>query len=89
MHTTKCVVGVHLFCFLFDILAWAFMFKLPLKLQPLKNFKYKYLFGDKIPKRDGVFSSHIHVDVLLPIPFAMEHQCEVMDPVLAQKNIAL
>jgi hypothetical protein len=68
VHTTKCIVNVHLFCFLFDILAWAFMSKLPIKLQPLKSFKYKYLFGDKIPKRDGAFSSHIHVDVLLPFP---------------------
>jgi hypothetical protein len=58
-----------------------------MKFQPLKNFKYKYLFGDKIPKGDGAFSSHIHVDVLLPIPFVMEHQCEVMDLVLAQKTL--
>jgi hypothetical protein len=49
------------------------MSKLPIKLQPLKSFKYKYLFGDKIPKRDGAFSSHIRVDVLLPFPFVMEH----------------
>ncbi len=35
----------------------AFMSKLVLKLQPLKNFKYKYLFGDKIPKRNGASSS--------------------------------
>ncbi len=41
----------------------------------------------KISKGDGAFSSHIHVDVLLPIPFVMEHQYEVMDPILAQKNI--
>jgi hypothetical protein len=44
-----------------------------MKLQHLKNFKYKYLFGDKIPKGDGAFSKHIQVDVFLPIPFAMEH----------------
>jgi hypothetical protein len=64
------------------------MSKLPMKLQPLKNFKYKYLFADENPKRDCAFGSHIHVDVL-PIPFVMEHQCEIMDLVLAQKNIAL
>jgi hypothetical protein len=60
-----------------------------MKLQPLKNFKYKYLFGDIISKGDGVSNSHTHDDVLLPIPFAMEHYCEVMDLVLAQENIAL
>jgi hypothetical protein len=48
------------------------MFKLPMNLQPLKNFKFKYLFGDKIPKEDCAFSNHIHIDVLL-LPFAMEH----------------
>jgi hypothetical protein len=42
-----------------------------MKLQPLKNFKYKYLFGDKIPKGDCDFSSHIHVDVFLLLPFIM------------------
>jgi hypothetical protein len=64
------------------------MSKLPMKLQPFKNFKYKYLFGYKILKGDGAFNSHIHVDVLLPIPFAMERQCEVINPIMAQKNIA-
>jgi hypothetical protein len=59
------------------------MSELPMKLQPLKNFKYKYLFGDKIPKGDGVFNSHIHVDVLFPMPFATECQCEVINPVIA------
>ncbi len=72
VHITKCVVNVHLLCFLFDILAWAFMCKLPMNLQPLKNFKFKYLFGDKIPKGDCAFSNHIHIDVLL-LPFAVEH----------------
>jgi hypothetical protein len=65
------------------------MSKLPIKLQPFKSFKYKYLFGGQIPKKDGAFNSHIHVDVFLPFPFVMKHQCEVMDPILAQKNIAL
>ncbi len=51
------------------------MSKLPMKLQPPKNFKYKDLFGDKISKRDGASSSHIHDDVILPILFVMEHQC--------------
>jgi hypothetical protein len=37
VHITKCIVGVHLLCFLFDILTWAFMSKLPRKLQPLRT----------------------------------------------------
>jgi hypothetical protein len=65
------------------------MSKLPMKLQPLKNFKYKYLFSHKIPKGDCAFSSHIHVDVLLLVPFVVEHQCEIMDLVLAQKKTSL
>jgi hypothetical protein len=28
VHIPKCIVDVHLFCFLFDNLAWAFMSKL-------------------------------------------------------------
>jgi len=83
VHTLKCIVGVHLFCFLFNILAWGFMSKLLMKLQPPKKLKYKYLFGDKIPKGDGASSSHTHGDVIFPVPFAVEHQCEVMDLVLA------
>jgi hypothetical protein len=63
------------------------MSKLPMKLQPLKNFKYKYLFGDKIPKGDCAFSGHIHVDILLLLPFLVEHHCEIMDLVLAQKKL--
>ncbi len=70
-----------------------FMFKLPSKFQPLKNFKYKYLFGDGIPKRDGASSSQIHDDVVLHVSlveeFVEELHCEVMDPILAQENIAL
>jgi hypothetical protein len=62
------------------------MSKLPMNLQPLKNFKFKYLFGDKIPKGDCAFNSHIHIDVLL-LPFVVEHQCEIMDLVLAQKKL--
>jgi hypothetical protein len=63
------------------------MFKLPSKLQILKNFNYKYLFGDKIPKRDGVSTSHIPDDVVFHVPLieklAMESHCEVMDLILA------
>jgi hypothetical protein len=65
------------------------MSKLRTKLHPLKNFKCKYLFGDIILKGDGAFSSYIHDDVLLPIPFAMELHCEVMDLVLTQENFKL
>ncbi len=83
VHTAKCIIGVHLHCFLFDILTWAFMSKLRTKLHPIKNFKCKYLLGDKILKGDGAFSSYIHDDVLFSIPFAMELRCEVMDLVLA------
>jgi hypothetical protein len=49
------------------------MSKLPVKLQPPKNFKYKDLFGDRISKGDGASSSHIHDDVILPIAFVVEH----------------
>ncbi len=65
------------------------MSKLPMKLQPSENLKYKDLFGDRISKGNGVSSSHIHDDVIIPIPFVVEHQCEVMDLVFAQENIAL
>jgi hypothetical protein len=65
------------------------MSKLRVKLQPPKNFKYKDLFGDRILKKDGASSSHIHDDVILPIPFVVEHQCEVMDLVFTQEIIAL
>jgi hypothetical protein len=68
---------------LFNILAWGFMSKLLMKLQSYKKFKYKYLFGDKIPKGDGASSNHTHDDVIFPVLFVVEHQCEVMDPVLA------
>ncbi len=71
VHIAKCVDGVHLLCFLFNILTWAFMFKLLVKLQPPKNFKYKYLFNDKILKGDGASSSHD--DDLLLVPFVVEH----------------
>lgn len=83
VHTLKCIVDVHLFSFLFNILAWGFMSKLLMKLQPPKKFKYKYLFGGKILKGDGASSSHIHDNVIFHVPFAVEHQCEVMDLVLA------
>jgi hypothetical protein len=65
------------------------MSKLPIKLQPLKASSINICLVIKISKGDGAFSSHIHVDALLPIPFVMEHQYEVVDPILAQKNIAL
>ncbi len=65
------------------------MSKLPMKFQPLENFKYKDLFGDKISKGDGASSSHMHDDVIIPIPFVVEYQYEVMDLVFAQENIAL
>jgi hypothetical protein len=65
------------------------MSKLLMTLQPPKNFKDKYLFGDKILKRDGASSSHTHDDILLPIPFGVEPHCEVMNLNLAQENITL
>jgi len=37
VHTAKCVVNVHLFYFLFDILVWAFMSKLPMNFNLLKT----------------------------------------------------
>jgi hypothetical protein len=89
VHIAKCVANVHLLCLLFDIFVWAFMSKLPMKLQPPENFKYKDLFGDKILKGDVVSSNHIHDAVIIPIPFVVEHQCEVMDLIFAQENIAL
>jgi len=55
-----------------------------MKLQPPENFKYKDLSGDRILKGDVASSSPIHDDVIV-----VEHQCEVMDLVLAQENIAL
>jgi hypothetical protein len=67
------------------------MSKFPSKLHPPKNFKYKYLFGDKVPKRDGAFSSQIHDDVVLHVPLAkelvVEPHCEVMDLVLHNRTL--
>jgi len=59
------------------------MSKLLMTLQPPKNFKDKYFFGDKILKRDGASSSHTHDDILLLIPFGVEPHCEVMNLNLA------
>ncbi len=71
----------------------AFMFKLPLKLQPPKNFKYKYLFGDKIPKRMVLlvarFVMMLFFMFFLLKELVMEPHCEVVDLVLAQEKIAL
>jgi hypothetical protein len=88
VHLAKCVANVHFLCFLFEVLVWAFMSKLPMKLQPPENFKHKDLFGDRISKGDVASSSHIHDDVIIPFPFVVEHQCEVMDLIFAQENIA-
>jgi hypothetical protein len=60
-----------------------------MKLQPPKNFTYKYLFGDRISKRDGASSSHTRDDVFLLVPFGVDFHCEVMNPILVQENIAL
>jgi hypothetical protein len=69
------------------------MFKLPLKLQPPKNFKYKYLFGDKIPKRMVLlvarFVMMLFFMFFLLKELVMEPHCEVVDLVLAQEKIAL
>ncbi len=65
------------------------MSELLMKLQPPKNFKYKYLFGDRISKGDGAFSNHTRDDVFLHVPFGVELHCEVMNPILVQENIAL
>jgi hypothetical protein len=69
------------------------MSKLPLKLKPPKNFKYKYLFGDKIPKRDGAYSNQIHDDValhvLLAMKLAMEPHCEVWTKFWHKKTLHL
>jgi len=48
-----------------------------------------FLLRHRYSKGDGVSCSHIHDDVIIPIPFVVEHQCEVMDLVFAQENIAL
>jgi hypothetical protein len=51
------------------------------------------LFGDKVLKKDGASSSQIHDGVVLHVLLAkelvVEPHYEVMDLVLAQKNIAL
>ncbi len=69
------------------------MSKLSSKLHPPKNFKYRYLFGDRVPKRDGASSSQILDDVVLHVPLAkelvMEPDYEIMDLVLSQENVAL
>jgi hypothetical protein len=54
---------------------------------------HKYLFGDKIPKKDGAFGSHhanhdnVLLYVLFVVEFIMEPHCELVDLVLAQENI--
>jgi hypothetical protein len=58
-----------------------------MKMKPPKNFKHKYLFGDKISKGDGASSSHTYDDILLLLPFGVELHCEVMNLNPAQENI--
>ncbi len=49
------------------------------------------MFGDRILKGDGAYSSHFvnHDDALLSNPFVVKPNCELVDPILWQKNIAL
>jgi hypothetical protein len=64
------------------------MSKLSLKLQPPKNLKYKYLFGDIFLQGDGVYSIHYidHDDVLTEVLFNVESHYVNVDPVLTQDN---
>jgi hypothetical protein len=64
------------------------MSKLSLKLQPPKNFKYKYFFGDIFLQGDGASSIHSidHNDVLTNVLSNVEPHYVNVDPVLAQDN---
>jgi hypothetical protein len=64
------------------------MFKLSLKLQPLKNFKYKYMFGDIFIQGDGASSIHSidHNDVLTEVFSNVEPHYMNVDPILTQDN---
>jgi hypothetical protein len=49
------------------------------------------LFGEKILKGDGAFSSHFvnYDNVILSSLFVVEPNYEFVDPILSQENIAL
>jgi len=65
------VVFVFIFMFVSFLCCSSRMSKLSLKLQPPKNLKYKYLFGDIFLQGDGVSSIHSidHDDVLIEVFF--------------------
>jgi hypothetical protein len=64
------------------------MSKLSLKLQPLKNFKNKYLFGDIFHQGDGASSINYndHDDVLVEVLSNVEPHYVNVDPILTQDN---
>jgi hypothetical protein len=86
---------VHYFVFLFFVRPIPFMSMMSLKLQAPKNFKYIYLFGDKILKWYGAFGKHFanYDNALRFIPFVVESivepNYELLDSIITQKNIAL
>ncbi len=64
------------------------MSKLSLKLQPPKNFKYNYLFGDIFLQGDSASSIHSidHDDVFVEVFSNVEPHYVNVDPILAQDN---
>ncbi len=58
---------------------------------PLKTLNLQILVWWQNPQRGCAFSSHFvnHDDVLRSNLFVVEPNCEVVDPILSQENIAL
>ncbi len=59
-----------------------------LKIHPLKNFKYKYLFGDIILTTNvASFNNYPPIDI--PTIDIREFECMIVDPTMAIENIEI
>ncbi len=59
-----------------------------LKIHPLKNFKYKYLFGDII-LATNVASSNNYSSIDIHTNDIGEFECMIVDPTMAIENIEI
>jgi hypothetical protein len=59
-----------------------------LKIHPLKNFKYKYLFGDII-LATNVASSNKYSSIDIPTIDIGKSECMIVDPTMAIENIEI
>jgi hypothetical protein len=59
-----------------------------LKIHPLKNFKYKYLFGDIILATNvASFNNYSSIDI--PTIDIGEFECMIVDPTMEMKTLKL